>query len=205
MFGDDRSTPEYCNELPTIKYGQSADEKWKEEVKRRAEIMRMSPQTLVKQEQVGDIVRNGIQELQISAYRPKVRKDDLDTMRERTLEFMERKLEARQLPTMEGLAAWFGITRNTMTVWRSDKANEKVYEFLNMVAEIFSAMWAESAQNGSTNAVSWIFYAKNHFDYQDKKEVNFNAKMEQNDTQSEDDIRKRWLLENGKDVRENDV
>lgn len=200
MF-EDRSTPEYCNEVsPALKYKLSADEKWKADLARRATIMEQSPQTLVRQEQIGDVVRNGIQELQISSYRPKVQKDDLDTMRERTLEYMERKLDARQLPTMEGLAAWFGISRNTMSVWRSDKGNEKVYEFLTLVSEVFSAMWAESAQNGSTNAVSWIFYAKNHFDYVDKKEVDFNAKMEQGDGQSEDDIRKRWLLENGKDV-----
>ena len=204
-MNNDRSTPDYCNITPSFKFDtRERDEKRAQDQLRRDLIMNSSPRALEKAEQIGDIVRSGIQELQISAYRPRVQKDDLETMRERTIEFMQRKLDARQLPTMEGLAAWFGISRNTMNVWKNDRSNEKVYEFLNLVSEIFSAMWAESAQIGSTNSVAWIFYAKNHFNYVDKKEVNFNANTDNADAPNADDIRKRWLLENGKDVNQNE-
>lgn len=205
MF-EDKSPPIYCNTIPDFKYNTEKEDRHMEELERRGEMFskNASPRTLEKAEQVSDIIRNGLQELQISAYRPKVQKDDIETMKERTLEFMKRKLEAKQLPTMEGLAAWFGVTRSVLAKWASDPTDEKVYEFLNVVSEVFSSMWAESAQNGSTNSVAWIFYAKNHFGYVDKKEVNFNASVDNADAPNADDIRKRWLLENGKDVEQDD-
>ena len=156
-----------------------------------------------KEETIGDIIRSGIEDLRVTTYRPKVQRDDLDTMQERAIEYMERKAAEKRLPTIEGLAAWFGISRRTLTKWRDDLTNEATYEFLNIVSEIFSAMWAESAQTGSTNSLAWIFYAKNHFGYIDKNVVDVTGRMDVQEQPDEDAIRKRWL-ESGKDVKGKD-
>ena len=157
-----------------------------------------------KADKIGSIVKSGIEELKISTSREKVHKGDLDEIVKRTFEYLERKQAEQRLPSVEGLAAWFGISRKCLTAWLRDDKDKQVYDFLNNAREAFSAMWTEASQTGNINPVSWIFYAKNHYGYVDKQEIDISAKTNTEDLQDEDSIRKRWLLENGKDVGEND-
>lgn len=149
-----------------------------------------------KAEQIANIVRSGITELQQATALPRIEKGDLQGIMERTFAYMERKAYEERLPNMEGLAVVLGISRNTLMDWRNDVKDQKVHRFLVAVTEQFSSMWAESTQSGLINPVAWIFYAKNHYGYVDKKEVDVSAKPVQ-EIQDESSIRNKWLADGG--------
>lgn len=143
--------------------------------------------------QIGNIITSGIDELKKATLKPRVLKGDYDEIMKRTFEYMERKAYEQRLPSMEGLAVSLGISRRALMQWRDDTRDPRVHDFLTAVTEQFSAMWTESTQSGLVNPVAWIFYAKNHYGYVDKQEVDVKARAQAEEIQDEDTIRKRWL------------
>lgn len=149
-----------------------------------------------KEMRIQDIIVSGISEIKTSVKRDRVRKWDLDRIKSRTFEYLERKVMEKRLPTVEGLAVALGIERRTLYDWMEDRDSKELYEFLTVVREGISNMHTEAAISGQTNTVAWIFYAKNHFGYVDKTEVDVTAKPGHVDeVQDEESIRQRWLLE----------
>ena len=148
-----------------------------------------------KAENIGSIIHSGIEGLRISTKREKDKKGDIEEIRKRTFEYLNRKAYEQRLPSIEGLAAWFGISRQSLHTWLNDERDRECYDFLNATREAFSAMWTEATQDGNINPVAWIFYAKNHYGYVDRQEVDVSAKNAGPEIQDEETIRRRWLME----------
>ena len=70
--------------------------------------------------------------------RPQVKKNDLEAIRERTMEYIQNRIQERRLPTVEGWAVSMGITRDRLYDWLNDQKVPEVYAFLRQVHEAFS-------------------------------------------------------------------
>ena len=117
------------------------------------------------------IIADGMMDLMEASGRPQVKKNDLEAIRERTMEYIQNRIQERRLPTVEGWAVSMGITRDRLYDWLNDQKVPEVYSFLRQVHEAFSDMHASAAMNNVTNPVAWIFYSKNRFGFMDKTEL----------------------------------
>lgn len=80
------------------------------------------------------------------------------------------------LPTMQGLAGWLGITRKTLYDWLKDYNRPKTVELLERIRDFIADVSTQAATKGKVNTVAWIFYAKNYFDMRDSVEVELAAR-----------------------------
>lgn len=103
--------------------------------------------------------------------KPRCKKNDLPTIKERTHEYLQNCSDRQWLPSVDGWSISLGIGRQTLYDWLDDTRNREVYEFLNLVRYAFADMNATAAANGLTNVIAFIFGAKNFFGYTDKNEV----------------------------------
>lgn len=162
---------------------------------------------------IGNAVASGVEDLIILTNRGKVTIWDTEEIKKRCFEYLERKINEKALPTMEGLAVNLGVAAHTLKTWEKSKENPEVSEILETMRNVISSMYADSAMRGALNPVQWIFYAKNHFGYTDKTETEITTKADIRTEKDVEEIRKRWMLEsensadseNGKDVNQNGI
>lgn len=128
----------------------------------------MSPE---KSAALANIVDAGFRDMVEAERKPRCRKGDILTIRERTVEYVHKRIDERRLPTIEGLAVALGINRSTLFRWMKDSADKDVYEYLSMVYECFADMHSSAALANITNPVSWIFYSKNMLGFHDKTDL----------------------------------
>ena len=83
------------------------------------------------------IIADGMMDLMEASGRPQVKKNDLEAIRERTMEYLQNRIQERRLPTVEGWAVSMGITRDRLYDWLNDQKVPEVYSFLRQVHEAF--------------------------------------------------------------------
>jgi hypothetical protein len=124
-----------------------------------------------KREDIAAIVQAGCENLIVGMTRPKVNRNNLEEVQERTIEYLKRCIEAGRMPTMEGWAVFMGIGRTALFNWINDQSIPQTRDFLVRVRDSFAAMNAEAALDRKIDAVTWIFYSKNFYGMVDKSEV----------------------------------
>ena len=77
-------------------------------------------------------------------------------------------------PTVNGLAAALGVSRQTLHRWatgerRGEKSDRG--DLIKRAYDLLQQLWEDYMLNGKVNPVSGIFLGKNHFGYTDKQEV----------------------------------
>jgi hypothetical protein len=69
----------------------------------------------------------------------------------------------------------------------------KVKEFLILARDAFAATNARAAMERKIDAVTWIFYAKNYFEMQDKTEIVLEPHNSMGELKDPEEIRRRMI------------
>ena len=140
------------------------------------------------------IVSNSVNNLLSSLTLPKCRKDDIDEIRSRTIDYMQRCVDAQCIPLIEDWAVALGISRATMYRWFDRPGTPEIGEFLERVRTSIYAANAQAAYQNAINCVSWIFYAKNSLGMTDKTEISVSpGNNSGEEITSSEDLRKKYL------------
>ena len=136
----------------------------------------------------------------------KVDLHDPDAVAERLTEFFMLYAENDMKPTVAGMAMALGMDRRrlweikvgaqTTNRWIEDLPSE-VKDYIKKAYGLMENMWESYMNSGKINPVSGIFLGKNNFGYQDKQEMVLTPNAQQESDFSAEDIRKRYMIEDG--------
>ena len=98
-------------------------------------------------------------------------------------------------PSIPGLALAFGVTRQELMSWISGTVKKPVgvQYLLKKAFGILNAVMEDYAQNGMIDKVMGIFLLKNHFGYEDKKELTVAAPDPFGDDTTPEELRQKYL------------
>ena len=141
------------------------------------------------------IVNNSINNLLVSLSQPRCNKTDLDEIRSRTVDFLQRCADSQCIPLIEDWAVALGVNRATLYRWFDNPGTPEIGEFLERVRTSIYAANAQAAYQSTINPVSWIFYAKNSLGMSDKTEISVSANNRMDDTEyiSQEELRRKYL------------
>lgn len=117
------------------------------------------------------VVENTVDNLLLSLSQPKCSYNDLDGIRARTVEYLQRCAESQCIPLIEDWAVALGISRSLLYRWFNDRSDKEVADFLERVRASIYAANAQAAYQNAINCVAWIFYGKNSLGMTDKTEI----------------------------------
>lgn len=136
----------------------------------------------------------------------KVDLHDPDAVTERLSEFFELYAENDMKPTVAGMGLALGLDRRRLWEIKSgamlgghtpiDYPKETV-DAIKKAYNLMENMWETYMNSGKINPVSGIFLGKNNFGYQDKQEMVLTPNAQQESDFSAEDIRKRYMIEDG--------
>jgi hypothetical protein len=104
---------------------------------------------------------------------------DLPEIKRRTKEYVIQCRDNANLPTITGLSARLGVTRNTVSLWMKDTNQPDTMQYLKFVKTVFADMLEQSALNGSVDKIFSMFLLKSTHDYQEVNKVVVEAKPNQ--------------------------
>ena len=148
-----------------------------------------------KSAEISKIVDQGRNNLMTAYHKSTILGNDTEEIIRRTNDFINGRITAGQLPTIEGWATALGMNRSTLQRWIAGSVNSESIEtvrFLQLAKEYMSDVAATAALSGNVPPVPWIFYAKNHFDYADKVEVAVEPRNPLGPTRSIEEIAKKY-------------
>ncbi len=180
--------------MPENNIPKSSVEKTLSDEKRRRGNWLYDPNSPEKEKAISMIVSDGFQNLKETFSREPVRKGDLSEIIHRTEKFIENRIQAGRLPTVEGWAVALGVDRSTVFRWIRDSSDYKVHSYMKVVREYFSDVAASAAISGQINPVPWIFYSKNMYEYADKTEVVLSPANPIEPPRDPEEIAKRYAL-----------
>lgn len=136
----------------------------------------------------------------------KVDLHDPDAVAERLTEFFALYAENDMKPTVAGMGLALGLDRRRL--WEIKTGNYHTSKELSTLPRdttdcikkayvIMENMWETYMNSGKINPVSGIFLGKNNFGYQDKQEMVLTPNAQQESDFSAEDIRKRYMIEDG--------
>lgn len=103
---------------------------------------------------------------------PPIDISDKDAVEERIVWYFNHCAEDDMKPTVTGLQLALGISADTFGRWCSGESRHGEYsEMVKKAKAIIEDQMNAYMENGKINPVSGIFLLKNHFGYQDKKDV----------------------------------
>ena len=136
----------------------------------------------------------------------KVDLHDPDAVAERLTEFFMLYAENDMKPTVAGMAMALGMDRrrlweiktgNTQGRGDIDTLPATTRDCIKKAYGLMENMWETYMNSGKINPVSGIFLGKNNFGYQDKQEMVLTPNAQQESDFSAEDIRKRYMIEDG--------
>ena len=137
----------------------------------------------------------------------KVDLHDPDAVAERLTEFFMLYAENDMKPTVAGMAMALGMDRRRLWAIRNDQPTggsgytsalpHEVADYIKKAYILMENMWETYMNSGKINPVSGIFLGKNNFGYQDKQEMVLTPNAQQESDFSAEDIRKRYMIEDG--------
>lgn len=96
---------------------------------------------------------------------------DPKAIEERLTWYFERCLENNMKPTVSGMAASLGVSRQKLWDWRNGISRPQNYEIIENAYNMMEQLWEMYMMNGQINPASGIFLGKNHFGYKDVQDV----------------------------------
>ena len=133
----------------------------------------------------------------------KIDMHDPMAVQERLKEFFALYAENDMKPTVAGMAMALGMDRRRLWEIKSDVQgrNEslpgEVRDYIKKAYSLMENLWESYMNSGKINPVSGIFLGKNNFGYQDKQEMVLTPNTQNESDFSEDDLRKRYMIEDG--------
>lgn len=116
--------------------------------------------------------------------------EDSEAIKTRINEYLNICLKNSYRPTVAGLALALGVNRSTLWKWatgarrdgsETQKVIQQVYRFLN-------AEYEDSGIMAKGNPVFWIFLLRNHFGYQDSRDIVVSTPDQGDTAKSADDL-----------------
>ena len=136
----------------------------------------------------------------------KIDMHDPMAVQERLKEFFALYAENDMKPTVAGMAMALGMDRRrlweikvgaqTTNRWIEDLPIE-VKDSIKKAYSLMENLWESYMNSGKINPVTGIFLGKNNFGYQDKQEMVLTPNTQNESDFSEDDLRKRYMIEDG--------
>lgn len=137
---------------------------------------------------------------------PKIDVHDPEAVQQRLNDYFGYMASQDAKPTVAGMAMALGMDRRrlweiktgaqTTNRWIEDLPNE-VKDFIKKAYSLMEYLWENYMVNGKINPVTGIFLGKNNFGYQDKQEMVLTPNTQNESDFSEDDLRKRYMIEDG--------
>lgn len=107
----------------------------------------------------------------VSLTLPRIDITDTDQVEARCLAYLDFCMEHDMKPHLIGMAAWLGVSRQTLWNWREKNQNPAVWGVIERMTAVMEMQWADYMQNGKINPASGIFLGKNWFGYRDEQAV----------------------------------
>ena len=137
---------------------------------------------------------------------PKIDMHDPEAVQQRLNDYFGYMASQDAKPTVAGMAMALGMDRRrlweiktgaqTTNRWIEDLPNE-VKDSIKKAYSLMEYLWENYMVNGKINPVTGIFLGKNNFGYQDKQEMVLTPNTQNESDFSEDDLRKRYMIEDG--------
>lgn len=110
-------------------------------------------------------------------------------------------IEDDMKPTVLGMANCLGIDKTTLWSWRTGECRAQTHSpLIKKAYKILEELWESYMINNRVNPASGIFLGRNHWGYQDKVEVVVAANTKPDSDYSEEDIKRRYMIEDGSEV-----
>ena len=137
----------------------------------------------------------------------KIDMHDPVAVQERLKEFFALYAENDMKPTVAGMAMALGMNRRTLWAIVNDQPTgssgyltalpQEVALVIKKAHFLLENLWESYMNSGKINPVSGIFLGKNNFGYQDKQEMVLTPNTQNESDFNEDDLRKRYMIEDG--------
>ena len=137
---------------------------------------------------------------------PKIDVHDPEAVQQRLNDYFGYMASQDAKPTVAGMAMALGMDRrrlweikvgaHTTNKWLEDLPNE-VKDSIKKAYSLMEYLWENYMVNGKINPVTGIFLGKNNFGYQDKQEMVLTPNTQNESDFSAEDIRKRYMIEDG--------
>lgn len=137
---------------------------------------------------------------------PKIDVHDPEAVQQRLNDYFGYMASQDAKPTVAGMAMALGMDRRrlweikvgaqTSNRWIEDLPIE-VKDSIKKSYSLMEYLWENYMVNGKINPVTGIFLGKNNFGYQDKQEMVLTPNTQNESDFSEDDLRKRYMIEDG--------
>jgi len=139
----------------------------------------------------------------------KIELTDIEAVQNRLNEYFALYAENDMKPTVAGMAMALNMTRQTLWAIRNDLPTggagyktalpTAVADSIKKAYVLMENLWETYMNSGKINPVSGIFLGKNNYGYQDKTEYVLTPNTQQDNDYDPDSIRKRYLIDSGKD------
>lgn len=124
---------------------------------------------------------------------PRVDLSDTQEVQERTFMYFEACSMSSCFPSVMGLAAALGCSRQNLNRWLLSHAEHPTANFINMAKDVMADLLVDSSLHNNSNPVMSIFVLKNNHGFADRVEV-APITPERNDRDYDpEDIRRRYL------------
>lgn len=103
---------------------------------------------------------------------PPIDISDPEQVRQRISDYLDFCELHDKKPSPVALAAWIGISRETLNTWRRGEYRTGTHsDMIKKAMLLMEEIWYDMMQNGKINPASGIFLAKNMFGYKDVADV----------------------------------
>ena len=137
---------------------------------------------------------------------PKIDVHDPEAVQQRLNDYFGYMASQDAKPTVAGMAMALGMDRRRL--WEIKTGNyhtsksledlpNEVTDLIKKAYSLMEYLWENYMVNGKINPVTGIFLGKNNFGYQDKQEMVLTPNTQNESDFSEDDLRKRYMIEDG--------
>ena len=137
---------------------------------------------------------------------PKIDVHDPEAVQQRLNDYFGYMASQDAKPTVAGMAMALGMDRRRL--WEIKTGNyhtsksledlpNEVTDLIKKAYSLMEYLWENYMVNGKINPVTGIFLGKNNFGYQDKQEMVLTPNTQNESDFNEDDLRKRYMIEDG--------
>lgn len=124
---------------------------------------------------------------------PRVDLSDTQEVQRRTFMYFEACSMSSCFPSVMGLAAALGCSRQNLNRWLLSHAEHPTANFISMAKDVMADLLVDSSLHNNSNAIMSIFVLKNNHGFADRVEVAPITPERRDSDYDPDDIRRRYL------------
>lgn len=134
---------------------------------------------------------------------PRIDLNDVEAVQKRLVEYFKLYAGTNKRPTVAGMAMALGISRQMLSATVRGKPTgstgypaslpQNVTDLIKMAYQGLENMWESYMLENKINALTGMFFGKNHYDYQDKAEYVLTPNPQDDSDYSAEDIKSRYI------------